>query len=367
MSLLNCSMEPLTSSNSLLVGWASDVRAGTMGFHALTALANASGINVSLEELVTLSGEAFAVAWSESFSAVDLSSLRSEPTWLDGALALGVEEENHQEKKPRLFARKIREQLALGRFVVAPIFDHGRLGVIDSVDENMWSWAVGPDCLAPKPMPPAGDVMLRVPGNTVPVADGYATVDVSQADISDLGFSHDRARMMLASDQSNRDSRWPQDVMFGVMAAKAAASVVRREMLADMDMIARLLVFAEQTEFGFECVERWLSRPGSDESLRRLGRQARSVRAAAGELAERLWDRNGHRSSRDLARAVTSRKSMVFEMPMDISSQHVPGPVIDLPRGQAVIVQSERRLSSLARLADLLVTTIKNFDRQLSG
>ena len=91
-----------------------------------------------------------------------------------------------------------------------------------------------------------------------------------------------------------------------------------------MDTIARLLVFAEKTEFGFECVERWLSRSGSDESLRRLGRQARSVRAAAGELAERLWDRNGHRSSRDLARAVTSRKSMVFEMPMDISSQHVP-------------------------------------------
>ena len=58
---------------------------------------------------------------------------------------------------------------------------------------------------------------------------------------------------------------------------------------------------------------------------------------------------------------------MVFEMPMDISSQHVPGPVIDLPRGQAVIVQSERRLSGLARLADLLVTTIKNFDRQLIG
>ena len=367
MSLLNCSMEPLTSSNSLLVGWASDVRAGTMGFHALTALANASGINVSLEELVTLSGEAFAVAWSESLSAVDLTSLRPEPTWLNGARALGMEVEIHQEKNHGLFARKIRDHLALGRFVVAPIFDYGRLGVIDLVDENMCLSAVGPDCLVPKPTPPAGDGMLRVPGNTVPVVDGYAIVDVSQAAIADYVFSYDRACTVLSSHQRNQDSRWPQDVMFGVMAAEAMASVIRREMLADVDTIARLLVFAEKTEFGFECVERWLSRSGSDESLRRLGRQARSVRAAAGELAERLWDRNGHRSSRDLARAVTSRKSMVFEMPMDISSQHVPGPVIDLPRGQAVIVQSERRLSGLARLADLLVTTIKNFDRQLTG
>ena len=360
-------MGPLTSSSASLAGWASDVRAGTMGFHALTGVANALGINVSLEDLVTVSGEAFALGWSESLSAADLTSLRREPTWLNGARALGMQVEIHQEKNPGLFARKVRDQLSLGRFVVAPIFDYGRLGVINWVDENMCLSAVGPDCLVSKPTPPAGDGMLRVPGGTVAVADGYAIVDVSQAAISDYGFSYDRARTMVASYQRSQDSRWPQDAMFGVMAAEAVASVIRREMLADMDMIARLLVFAEQTEFGFECVERWLSRQGSDGALRRLGRQARSVRAAAGELAERLWDRNGHRSPRDLARAVTSRKSMVFEMPMDISSQHVPGQVIELPRGRAVIVQSERRLSSLARLADLLVTTIKNFDRQLIG
>lgn len=338
-----------------------------MAFHALTAAANASGVEVSLECLVTLSGEAFALAWSESVSPVDLLSIRPEATLLDGARNLGADVVIAQETNPEVFVKAVVNQLVLGRLVVAPIFDDGRIGVIDSVDDDMQIRAVGPDCLVPKAVDVAGGRTLRLPSNTPPITDGYAVFDMSRAAAPPSGAVYDKARLVMVPTSRDLKTVWPHDVMFGVRAAEAAAGVIRREMLGDTDTLHRLLVFSEQAEFGFECAERWLySATDSDAALRRLGRQARSVRAAAGELAERLWDRTGQSSLGALARAVKGRKSLVFEMPIGVSAQHVPGPVIDLPRGRAVIVESQRRLSGLAQLADLLVRMIRDFERGLA-
>lgn len=336
-----------------------------MAFHALTAAANASGAKISLERLVTLSGEAFALAWSESVSAVDLLSLRPEATWLNGARTLGAEVVIGQEKNPEVFAEVVANQLALGQMVFAPIFNHGRIGVIDSTDDDMQLWAVGPDYLVPKPVDVVDGRTLRFPGNTLPVTDGYVVVDMSRAAVPPSGAVHDKACLVMAPSARDLKSGWPHDVTFGVRAAEGVAGVIQREMLADTETLHRLLVFAEQAEFGFECAERWLYST-TDAALHSLGRHARSVRAVAGELAERLWDRTGQSSPGALAGAVTGRKSMVFEMPIGVSAKHVPGTVIDLPRGRAVIVESQRRLSGLARLADLLVRMINDFERGLA-
>ena len=77
------------------------------------------------------------------------------------------------------------------------------------------------------------------------------------------------------------------------------------------------------------------------------------MRAASGELAERLWDASGRASALALGRAVTGRKSVVFELPSDLDRE-VPGPVVQLERGRAVIVDTRSRRAALDRLADVV-------------
>ena len=112
----------------------------------------------------------------------------------------------------------------------------------------------------------------------------------------------------------------------------------------DAASLERLLVTFEQVEFGFGCAERWLAsaEAGHLWDAPELGRLARSLRAASGELAERLWDSSGTASALALGRAVTGRKSAVFELPADLNREP-PGQVVELPRGRAVIVDTPSR------------------------
>ena len=124
---------------------------------------------------------------------------------------------------------------------------------------------------------------------------------------------------------------------------------------ATPDGLQRLLVIFEQAEFGFGCAERW-SESAEAESLgwpADLARRARTMRASSGELAERLWDSSGRASAPALARAVMGRKSVVFELPPDLDRE-VPGPVVELTRGRAVIVDTRGRRAALGRLADVV-------------
>ena len=125
-----------------------------MAFHALQAALAAMGIERSLESLVTRSGEAFWVPWSETADAETMRYTRMMSTLFRATDLAKVRLEIGAEDEAGSAIAALRRHTAAGRLVIAPVFSDGRFGVIQSVDANGVARAVGPDQLEP------GDVDL---------------------------------------------------------------------------------------------------------------------------------------------------------------------------------------------------------------
>ena len=333
-----------------LTGWPVERRAGAMAFHALHAALAAIGIERSLDSLVTCSGEAFCLTWCETAPAHTLRHTRPIPTFSRAADLAKVRVAIRAERTPPSAVAALQKHTAAGRLVLAPLFEDARIGVVQTVDSNGIALVVGPDRLEPEEL----DVSHGWSGAFPGVATSYGLYGVVRRDCSTttaLTPAPDLAATLVAV---TGDAGSASSVRFGLAAMRAAAEAVRAgAALHDAESLERLLIFFEQTEFGFGCAERWF---GSGEAADvshalDLAQRARSLRATAGELAERLWDPVGTASASALGRAVLGRKSVVFELPANLEREP-PGQVIELARGRAVIVDTRTRRAALSRLAD---------------
>lgn len=323
-----------------------------MAFHALQAAMAAMGIERSLDSLVTRSGEAFWVPWSETADVETMRYARMMSTLFRAADLTRVGLEIGGEDEPESAVVALRKHTDAGRLVIAPVFSGGRFGVIESVDSSGVARAVGPDQLEP------GDVDL---------SRGWSGALPAYPPIKCLHGAVRRGRQVKPAripvpDLAGilfvplGDDIEIYGVRFGIEAVRLATEVVRGgAALRDVATLERLLLTFEQAEFGFGCAERWLGSTEADHLWEApdLARLARSMRAACGELAERLWDSSGTASAGALGRAVTGRKSVVFELPPDLDREP-PGQVVELPRGRAVIVDTRSRRAALGRLADVV-------------
>ena len=336
-----------------------------MAFHALHAALAAMGIERSLDSLVTRSGEAFCVPWNETLDAETLQHTRPISTFLNAVDLAGVTMDFGEEGEPGSAVAALQRHTAAGRLAIAPIFSGARAGVIHSVDCNGIARAVGPDQLEPIDVdlsrgwsgafPSVGAARGLYGVLRLDPPDGVVRIPVP--DLAGILFTP------LA------DASGPDDVRFGIGAVRAATEAVRADAaFGDAASLERLLVTFEQVEFGFGCAERWLesAEAGHLWEAPDLARLARSLRAAAGELAERLWDPSGTASALALGRAVTGRKSVVFELPADLNREP-PGQVVGLPRGRAVIVDTRGRRAAVARLADVVERAALAFAREVDS
>ena len=336
-----------------------------MAFHALQAALRAMGIERSLESLVTRSGEAFCLPWSETLDAETLRHTRPISTFFNAVDRAGVTVDFGAESEAGGALAALRKHTAAGRLVLAPVFENARIGVIQSVDSNGVARAVGPDQLEP------GDIDLSRGWSGAFPGIGAArciygvvrrdrplnAVRIPVPDLAGILF------VPLGGDDGINGVR------FGITAVRAATEAVRAgAAFSDAATLERPLVTFEQVEFGFGCAERWLA---SKEAAHLwdapdLARRARSLRAASGELAERLWDSSGTASAPALGRAVTGRKSVVFELPADLDRE-VPGRVVELSRGRAVIVDTRARRAALTRLADVVECAAEAFGKAVDS
>ena len=330
-----------------------------MAFHALQAALAAMGIERSLDSLVTQSGEAFCVTWSETADIETMRSTRPISTLFRAADLARVWLDVGDEDEPGSALAEVREHTAAGRLVLAPVFDHARCGVIQSVDSAGIARAVGPDQLEPAEID-----LSRGWSGAFPSLSPYKGIYGAVWQDSPLAPNRtpvrDLAGILFVTDGEDPGIN---GVRFGIAAMREATEAVRAgAAFSDAESLERLLVTFEQTEFGFGCAERWL---GSNEAERLrdapdLARLARSLRAASGELAERLWDTSGTASAAALGRAVMGRKSVVFVLPADLEREP-PGRIVELSRGRAVIVDSRARRAALTRLADVVERAALSF------
>ena len=330
-----------------------------MAFHALRAALAAQAIDVSLETLVTCSGEAFALVWSDQRPAKELQVQRPAATLERAAALVGVRLQVGADPDPEQSIERLRRHTANGRLALASCFKDGCVGVIASVDAAGRGQAVRSDQPTPLHVDLAGGLRAGIPGEEPGV---YALLD-SVADSAPLAPDvRALARAMLRGPDVGIAQI--NDVAFGQAAITAATAAIGHEdSLRDPTTLTRLLLITEQAEFGFGCAERWFaSSEGVDtRDAAALARRARSVRASAGEWAERLWDRNGQASPAALGRAVAGRKSVAFAMPEQLGDDDVPGPVVHTARGRAVIVDTRGRREALARLAKVVENAVAAF------
>ena len=335
-----------------LAGWPSDRLAGGMYFHALRAALGAMGIERSVDSLVTRSGEAFCLPWSETLDVRTLRDTRPISTLFAAAESAGVTLDVGADHEPASAVAALRKQSAAGRLALAPVFGDAGVGVIQAVDSQGTARAVGPDQLEPIDI----DLSRGWSGAFPAIGGAFCLYGVLRPDPPTVRLRPsvpDLVNVVLVTD---RDARGANDVNFGLAALRAATKFIRGgAALRDAETLERLLVILEQAEFGFGCAERWLASAEARHFwyAADLARRARSMRAASGELAERLWDASGRASALALGRAVTGRKSVVFELPSDLDRE-VPGPVVQLARGRAVIVDTRSRRAALDRLADVV-------------
>ena len=336
-----------------------------MAFHALQAALAAMGIERSLDSLVTRSGEAFWVPWSETADVETMRYTRMMSTLFRAVDLARVRLEIGAEEGIGSAIAALRKHTAAGRLVIAPVFSEGRFGVIQSVDSDGAAHGVGPDQLEP---------------GSIELADGWSGAFPAYQPVKRLYGAIRRDRPMepvgipvpdlagilfvpLGNDIEINGVR------FGIEAVRGATEAVRAGApLRDAEALERLLVTFEQAEFGFGCAERWLASKEASHlwDAAELARLARSLRAASGELAERLWDSTGRASALALGQAVKGRKSSVFELPADLEREP-PGLVVELARGRAVIVDTRSRRAALSRLADVVERAAMAFARQVDS
>ncbi len=336
-----------------------------MAFHALQAALAAMGIERSLDSLVTRSGEAFWVPWSETADVETLRYVRMMSTLFRATDQAKVRLEIGAEDEAGSAIAALRKQTAAGRLVIAPVFSEGRFGVIQSVDSEGAAHGVGPDQLEPGFIDLAGGWSGAFPAYA-PRKWIYGAIRRDRP-IKPAGIPvPDLAGILFVPLGDDIEIR---GVRFGIEAVRGATEAVRAgAALRDTAALERLLVTFEQAEFGFGCAERWLESKEANHLWEApdLARLARSMRAACGELAERLWDSSGTASAGALGQAVTGRKSMVFELPADLDREP-PGKVVELPRGRAVIVDTRSRRAALGRLADVVERAALAFAKEVDS
>ncbi|MDE2769002.1 MAG: hypothetical protein OXO54_04800 [Chloroflexota bacterium] len=336
-----------------------------MAFHALQAALAAMGIERSLDSLVTRSGEAFWVPWSETADAETMRYTRMMSTLFRATDLAKVRIEIGGEDDAGSAIAALRQHTSAGRLVIAPVFSKGRFGVIQSVDANGVARAVGPDQLEPGSIDLSGGWSGALPAYP-PRKWIYGAIRRDRP-IKPAGIPvPDLAGILFVPLGDDIEIR---GVCFGIEAVRGATEAVRAGApLRDHAALERLLVTFEQAEFGFGCAERWLASKEAAHlwDAAELARLARSLRAASGELAERLWDSAGTDSALALGRAVKGRKSAVFELPADLDREP-PGRVVELLRGRAVIVDTRSRRAALSRLADVVERAALAFAREVDS
>ena len=352
-----------------LVGWPLDRRAGSMAFHALRAALSVQGVNCTLDSLVTLSGEAFCMVWRRGAHPQELSEVRPVPTLCVAAefSGFGLEIRTDHGQPHAVDLQELRTAIErCNNPILAPVDDQGKIVVMCSVDDAGCGLAVGADQRLPAQVDLNRGWEGRFPGQEGPKWGNYGVLigpdELIRNQAADpLALRELFANALALLIEKPRVSSTVGSVQFGLMAAKRAVEDLSRPgALDDPSILTELLVLTEGAEFGFGCCERWMT-DHDGVVTKELVRRARSVRAAAGEMAERLWDRNGRMTAMELRQAVMGRKSMVFELPRHVSEAEVPGRVIQASRGRGVIVDTKDRRAALGRLADVFLDALSGF------
>ena len=355
-----------------LVGWPLDRRAGAMAFHALHAALSVKGVKCTLDSLVTLSGEAFCLVWKRGAHPQELSEVRPAPTLRVAAGFSGFELEIRTDHGQPHAVDLQELRTAIERCnnpILAPVYDQGKVGVICSVDDAGRALAVGADQRLPAEVDLNRGWEGRFPGQDGPKWGNYGVLVGPDELLRDQTTDPLALRELLANAlalliEKPRISPTVGGVQFGLMAAsRAVEDLSGPGALDDPSILTELLALTEGAEFGFGCCERWMKDHDGVVALvtKDLARRARSVRAASGEMAERLWDRNGRMTPVELRQAVMGRKSMVFELPQQVDEAEVPGLVIHASRGRGVIVDTKDRRAALGRLAGVFLDALSGF------
>ena len=340
-----------------------------MAFHALLAALSVQGVNCTLDSLVTLSGEAFCMVWRRGAHPQELSEVRPAPTLRVAAGFSGFELEIRTDHGQPHAVDLQQLRIAIERYnspILAPVYDQGTVVVIFSVDDAGCGLAVGADQQLPAQVDLNRGWEGRFPGQDGPKWGNYGVLIgpnelVRNQTTDPLALRELFANALALLIEKPRVSSTVGSVQFGLMAAnRAVEDLGRPGALDNPSILTELLALTEGAEFGFGCCERWMT-DHDGVVTKDLVRRARSVRAAAGEMAERLWDRNGQRTAVELRQAVMGRKSMVFELPQQVNETEVPGHVIHASRGRGVIVDTKDRRAALGRLADVFLDALSGF------
>jgi hypothetical protein len=346
-----------------------------MGLQALHAALRALGHQIDHPTLAVVSGEAFAFAWDDAAAVVPLRDARALPVLLRGATAAGAEFEAVASSDIAVMLRRIQETLAGGGLALAPNLtgDH-TYAVILALDADGHATLVGAgtDTAARTAdlshgwtgSPLDGARWLANPVALVrrgaPRTPDVAAALRSAAAMLDGGtLNHEVAPGAETGGQAPREGATCATGLSG--AVELARELRSLPDLTEPARLDRLHAVLGQATYGFELAWRWFERPEVRmiASTSAIARRCRSVRGIARELEERFWDPNGTSSRVALGRAVTGRKSLVFELPAGIDPGELPGDVVATARGPAVVVASVRRAQMVAELAGLLVDGLR--------
>ena len=227
-----------------------------MYFHALRAALGAMGIERSVDSLVTRSGEAFCLPWSETLDARTLRDTRPISTLFAAAESAGVTLDVGADHEPASAVAALRKHTAAGRLALAPVFGDAGVGVIQAVDSQGMARAVGPDQLEPIDI----DLSRGWSGAFPAIGGAFCLYGVLRPDPPTVRLRPSVPALVNVVFVTDRDARGANDVDFGLAALRAATKFIRGgAALRDAETLERLLVTLEQAEFGFGCAERWLA------------------------------------------------------------------------------------------------------------
>ncbi len=346
-----------------------------MGVQALRAALRALGHQIDHATLAVVSGEAFAFAWDDGSSVVPLRDARPLPVLSRGATAAGAGFEAVAGGDVATILQRIRDTLAGGGLALAPnLTGEHTTTVIQALDADgratlvgAWTdaaampvdisrgwtgspldgarWLANPAALVWPGTPRAPDVATALRSATAMLDGGTLCYEIAPG--AETDGQAPRANTTCATGLNG--------------AVELARDLQTLPDLTEPARLDRLHAVLARATYGFELAWRWFERPEVQAitGASAIARRCRSLRGITRELEERFWDPNGSTSRTALGRAVTGRKSLVFELPPGIDPGELPGGVVTTARGPAVVVASSRRAQLVGSLADLLVDGLR--------